>query len=57
MIKGHCDNEFLELKNILENQLITNYELGASVAVELDGKEVVNLYGGYIDENLSLIHI
>ena len=51
MIKGHCDKEFLELKNILENQLITNYELGASVAVELDGKEVVNLYGGYIDEN------
>ena len=51
MIKGHCDKEFLELKNILENQLITNYELGASIAVELDGKEVVNLYGGYIDEN------
>ena len=51
MINGHCDNQFSELKKILENQLKSNYELGASVAVEWKGKEVVNIYGGYKDEN------
>ncbi len=51
MVKGHCDNQFSELKLILENQLKSNFELGASVAVEWKGKEVVNIYGGYTDSN------
>jgi len=50
MIKGHCDDRFLQLKEILDNQLKSNFELGASVAVEWQGKEVVNLYGGFTDE-------
>ena len=40
-----------ELKKILEQQLNSDFELGASVAVEWKGKEVINLYGGYKDEN------
>ena len=51
MLKGHCDEKFSELRNILDQQLNSNFELGASVAVEWKGKEVVNLYGGYRDEN------
>ena len=51
MVKGHCEHQFSKLKSILENQLKSNYELGASVAVEWKGKEVVNIYGGYKDEN------
>ena len=51
MINGHCDEKFSELKKILEQQLNSDFELGASVAVEWKGKEVVNLYGGYKDEN------
>ena len=45
MINGHCDEKFSELKKILEQQLNSDFELGASVAVEWKGKE------------LSLIHI
>ena len=51
MVNGHCDEKFSELKKILEQQLNSDFELGASVAVEWKGKEVVNLYGGYKDEN------
>ena len=51
MIKGYCDKRFVQLKKILENQLTSNYELGASVAVEWKGKEVVNLFGGFIDDS------
>ena len=51
MVYGHCDEKFSELKKILEQQLNSDFELGASVAVEWKGKEVVNLYGGYKDEN------
>mgnify|MGYP003323671880 CR=1 FL=1 len=49
MVNGHCDEKFSELKKILEQQLNSDFELGASVAVEWKGKEVVNLYGGYKD--------
>ena len=57
MLKGNCDDKFIKLYSILEDQLSKNNELGCSVSVEWKGKEVVNLYGGYKDINLSLIHI
>ena len=50
MVNGHCDEKFSKLKKILEQQISSDFELGASVAVEWKGKEVVNLYGGYRDE-------
>tara|TARA_B100001109_G_scaffold163043_1_gene132755 strand:+ start:2855 stop:4066 length:1212 start_codon:yes stop_codon:yes gene_type:complete len=50
MIKGYCDDRFLTIKNILSNQISNEYELGCSVAVEYEGKEVINLYGGYTDQ-------
>jgi len=55
MVKGHCDEQFLKLKSILEKQLNSNYELGASVSVEWQGKEVVNLYGGFKDESKNCL--
>ena len=50
MIKGYCDDHFLTIKNIFSNQINNGYELGCSVAVEYEGKEIINLYGGYTDE-------
>ena len=50
MIKGYCEDRFLKIKNILSNQINSGYELGCSVAVEYQAKEVINLYGGYTDE-------
>ena len=32
-------------------QLSSGYELGCSVAVEHEGKEVINLYGGHTNES------
>ena len=59
MIEGHCDERFQKIHQILEKQIENGFEIGASVALELEGKEVVNLYGGYSkpDKSLSLIHI
>ena len=51
MLKGNCDDKFIKLYSILEDQLSKNNELGCSVSVEWKGKEVVNLYGGYKDIN------
>ena len=51
MIKGYCDDRFIEIKNIISNQIDVGYELGCSVAIEYRGQEVVNLYGGYKDES------
>lgn len=53
MIKGYCDDRFLTIKNIFSNQINNGYELGCSVAVEYEGKEIINLYGGYTDETKS----
>ena len=47
MIEGHCDERFQKIHQILEKQIENGFEIGASVALELEGKEVVNLYGGY----------
>ena len=46
MIEGHCDERFQKIHQILEKQIENGFEIGASVALELEGKEVVNLYGG-----------
>ena len=47
MLKGHCDDHFKKIHRILSKQLSSGYELGCSVAIEYEGKEVVNLYGGH----------
>jgi CubicO group peptidase (beta-lactamase class C family) len=53
MINGHCDDRFNELYKIFSNQLSSGHELGCSVAIEYEGKEVVNLYGGYTNTSKS----
>ena len=50
ILKGHCDDRFKEIHEILSKQLSSGYELGCSVAVEHEGKEVINLYGGHTNK-------
>lgn len=46
-VKGTCPDEFANLKNLFQQQLDSTNELGASIAVSIDGKEIIDLYGGW----------
>ncbi|TYP86572.1 serine hydrolase domain-containing protein [Blastococcus xanthinilyticus] len=48
-VHGSCDERFAGVREALARQL-DGEELGASVAVDLDGDTVVDLWGGYRDE-------
>jgi CubicO group peptidase (beta-lactamase class C family) len=48
-VQGTCEDRFSGVREALERQLDGN-ELGASVAVDLDGETVVDIWGGYRDE-------
>jgi CubicO group peptidase (beta-lactamase class C family) len=48
-VHGRCDDRFAGVREALAQQL-DGEELGASVAVDLDGETVVDLWGGYRDE-------
>ncbi|WP_433678015.1 serine hydrolase domain-containing protein [Nocardia sp. CA-119907] len=50
MVQGVCDPRFSALKDLLANNIRGGAELGASVAMTIDGKFVVDLWGGYFDE-------
>ena len=49
MINGYCDPRFLDLKEIFYHAVDSQFEVGASLAVEHKGKLVVNLWGGHQD--------
>ena len=51
MIKGTYKPKFQKVYDILHNQIKSDYELGAAVSVELNGEEVINLWGGYTSES------
>jgi CubicO group peptidase (beta-lactamase class C family) len=48
-VHGSCDDRFSAVREVLERHLDGD-ELGASIAVDLDGETVVDLWGGYRDE-------
>jgi CubicO group peptidase (beta-lactamase class C family) len=49
-VHGTCDPKFAELRGILTESLDRGDDVGASVAVVLDGDPVVDLWGGWVDE-------
>ncbi|NYJ05572.1 serine hydrolase domain-containing protein [Petropleomorpha daqingensis] len=48
-VHGTCDDRFSRVRDALAEQL-DGEELGASIAVDVDGETVVDLWGGYRDE-------
>jgi CubicO group peptidase (beta-lactamase class C family) len=48
-VQGTCPAKFEGLKKLLEEQIATGEELGASIVINIDGKEVVDIWGGYKD--------
>jgi len=49
-VHGFCDDRFKGLRDILAANLASGADLGASVAVTLDGAPVVDMWGGWADE-------
>jgi hypothetical protein len=47
---GTCSARFDHLRELLAAKLESGEDLGASVAVNLDGEMVVDLWGGWADE-------
>ena len=48
-IHGEHDERFEGVREALERNLLEGEELGASIAVDLDGQSVVDLWGGFRD--------
>jgi len=48
-VQGSCEDRFAGVRTAFEQQL-DGEELGGSIAVDLDGETVVDLWGGYRDE-------
>ena len=49
-IQGTCDARFTELRDILSANIDSGADLGASVAVVLDGEMIVDMWAGWSDE-------
>ena len=48
-VQGTCDSRFEAMRDILQRNIDSGDDLGASVAVALDGEIVVDLWGGWAD--------
>jgi CubicO group peptidase (beta-lactamase class C family) len=50
-IKGSCDERYGAVQKVLSDNLDAGFDLGASVAVFVDGEPVVDIWGGCTDES------
>jgi CubicO group peptidase (beta-lactamase class C family) len=48
-VQGRCHEDFAPVREAFENNFAAGQEVGASVAVSLEGELVVDLWGGYRD--------
>jgi CubicO group peptidase (beta-lactamase class C family) len=48
-IHGTCDDQFTPVREAFSHNLDTGQDIGASVAVFVDGEPVVDLWGGHFD--------
>lgn len=49
-VKGYCDDKFTAVKEAFRKNFADDLEVGASFAATVDGKFVVDIWGGYTDE-------
>jgi CubicO group peptidase (beta-lactamase class C family) len=52
-IEGFCADRFAGVRNTLASSLDRGTDIGASVAVYLDGQPVVDIWGGHLDQQHS----
>jgi CubicO group peptidase (beta-lactamase class C family) len=46
VVHGHCDNRFDKVAEALADEIAKGEELGASIALDIDGELVVEIWGG-----------
>lgn len=49
-VHGHCDEAFKEVENLLQANIASSKEVGASICVNVNGRNVIDMWGGYADE-------
>ncbi|MBV9578941.1 MAG: beta-lactamase family protein [Chloroflexi bacterium] len=49
-VQGTCDSAFTSVKDALEANLATGEEVGASIAIDIGGNTVVDIWGGWRDQ-------
>jgi CubicO group peptidase (beta-lactamase class C family) len=49
-VQGTCDARFKPVRDVLAEQLDSGNDTGASIAVDVDGRTVADLWGGWCDE-------
>ncbi|KAI1828449.1 beta-lactamase [Xylaria intraflava] len=50
-VHGKCTQQFEKVRTLFAELIDSEDELGASIAVNIDGEDVVDLWGGYVDQN------
>lgn len=49
-VHGYCDPVFNSVRDLLQQRIVSGDEIGASLCINVDGKNVLDLWGGYADE-------
>ncbi|EXJ64527.1 beta-lactamase [Cladophialophora yegresii CBS 114405] len=49
-VEGHAKPPFSQLKQLLEDKIANGEELGACIVLNIDGTNVVDIWGGHFDE-------
>jgi CubicO group peptidase (beta-lactamase class C family) len=49
-VHGTCDERYAAVRQVLADNLDSGADVGASVAVYVDGEPVVDIWGGWVDE-------
>lgn len=49
VVEGHCDPHFASIRDLFEASFASGEEIGAAIAFCLDGRLVVDLWGGHLD--------
>ncbi|KAJ5166756.1 uncharacterized protein N7482_005537 [Penicillium canariense] len=49
-VRGYCDPSFTSVRELLEQRIASGVEIGASLCINIEGKNVVDIWGGYADE-------
>jgi CubicO group peptidase (beta-lactamase class C family) len=49
VLQGHCDARFDKVAEALAEEITTGEEVGAAIAIDIDGELVVDIWGGHAD--------
>ncbi|KAH6638720.1 beta-lactamase [Boeremia exigua] len=49
IVQGHCDQQFSALEELFASKLANGDELGASIVINVNGTNVVDIWGGHAD--------